>query len=229
MSRRDAAPGTKIFVGNLSWRVDNASLSDAFSQYGEIVDSIVLKDRETQRSRGFGFVVFSSATEADAAVAGMDGQDIDGRQVNITNKATIGIDFMSKTMYLEDRTVRLQLWDTAGQERFLIIADADKNSFQSTTKWIEDVRTERGDDVIIALVGNKTDLTEKRLVSTQEGEKLAMQLNVLFMETSAKAGYNIKPLFKKIAMALPTNDAPAVSSSINITSTTHSEASSCSC
>nr|XP_006124913.2 ras-related protein Rab-6B [Pelodiscus sinensis] len=92
-------------------------------------------------------------------------------------QATIGIDFLSKTMYLEDRTVRLQLWDTAGQERFrslipsyirdstvaVVVYDiTNLNSFQQTAKWIGDVRTERGSDVIIMLVGNKTDLADKR-------------------------------------------------------------------
>ncbi|CAK5028432.1 unnamed protein product [Meloidogyne enterolobii] len=91
-----------------------------------------------------------------------------------TYQATIGIDFLSKTMYLE---VRLQLWDTAGQERFrslipsyirdstvaVVVYDiTNANSFHQTSKWIDDVRTERGSDVIIMLVGNKTDLTEKR-------------------------------------------------------------------
>uniref|UniRef100_A0A8U7MMC3 RAB6A, member RAS onco family n=1 Tax=Corvus moneduloides TaxID=1196302 RepID=A0A8U7MMC3_CORMO len=94
-----------------------------------------------------------------------------------TYQATIGIDFLSKTMYLEDRTIRLQLWDTAGQERFrslipsyirdsaaaVVVYDiTNVNSFQQTTKWIDDVRTERGSDVIIMLVGNKTDLADKR-------------------------------------------------------------------
>uniref|UniRef100_A0A453BJA6 Uncharacterized protein n=1 Tax=Aegilops tauschii subsp. strangulata TaxID=200361 RepID=A0A453BJA6_AEGTS len=94
-----------------------------------------------------------------------------------TYQATIGIDFLSKTMYLEDRTVRLQLWDTAGQERFrslipsyirdssvaVIVFDvASRQSFLNTSKWIEEVRTERGSDVIIVLVGNKTDLVDKR-------------------------------------------------------------------
>ncbi|XP_033919580.1 ras-related protein Rab-41 isoform X7 [Melopsittacus undulatus] len=149
-----------------------------------------------------------------------------------TYQATIGIDFLSKTMYLEDRTIRLQLWDTAGQERFrslipsyicdsavaVIVFDITKsekptsvmfgylgqaykvrlqlwdtagqerfrslipsyirdstiavvvyditnlNSFQQTSKWIDDVRTERGSDVIIMLVGNKTDLADKRFL-----------------------------------------------------------------
>eukprot|EP01135_Chromosphaera_perkinsii_P002568 Nk52_evm84s224 gene=Nk52_evmTU84s224 len=135
-----------------------------------------------------------------------------------TYQATIGIDFLSKTMYLEDRTVRLQLWDTAGQERFrslipsyirdssvaVVVYDiTNRNSYLQTTKWIEDVRTERGNDVIIMLVGNKTDLGDKRQVSIEEGEQKAKELNVMFIETSAKAGYNVKSLFRRVAAALP--------------------------
>ncbi|KAG7550169.1 P-loop containing nucleoside triphosphate hydrolase [Arabidopsis thaliana x Arabidopsis arenosa] len=119
-----------------------------------------------------------------------------------TYQATIGIDFLSKTMYLEDRTVRLQLWDTAGQERFRSLIP-NRQSFLNTSKWIEDVRTERGSDVIIVLVGNKTDLVDKRQVSIEEGDNKARDYGVIFIETSAKAGFNIKPLFRKIAAALP--------------------------
>uniref|UniRef100_A0A8C3PL77 RAB6A, member RAS oncogene family n=1 Tax=Calidris pygmaea TaxID=425635 RepID=A0A8C3PL77_9CHAR len=104
-----------------------------------------------------------------------------------TYQATIGIDFLSKTMYLEDRTIRLQLWDTAGQERFrslipsyirdsaaaVVVYDiTNVNSFQQTTKWIDDVRTERGSDVIIMLVGNKTDLADKRYEGTMSFKML---------------------------------------------------------
>jgi Ras-related protein Rab-6A len=135
-----------------------------------------------------------------------------------TYQATIGIDFLSKTMYLEDRTVRLQLWDTAGQERFrslipsyirdssvaVVVYDiTNRNSFASTSKWIDDVRAERGNDVIIVLVGNKTDMSDKRQVSTEEGEQKSKEANVMFIETSAKAGYNVKALFRRIAQALP--------------------------
>ncbi|XP_006649538.1 ras-related protein RABH1e-like [Oryza brachyantha] len=139
-----------------------------------------------------------------------------------TYQATIGIDFLSKTMYLEDRTVRLQLWDTAGQERFrslipsyirdssvaVIVYDVtDRQSFFSTSKWIEEVNTQRGGDVLIVLVGNKTDLVDKRQVSTDEGEAKAQEQGAMFLETSARAGYNIKPLFRKIAASLPGMDA----------------------
>merc|ERR1719446_876043 len=107
-----------------------------------------------------------------------------------TYQATIGIDFLSKTMYLEDRTVRLQLWDTAGQERFrslipsyirdssvaVVVYDVtNQASFLNTSKWIDEVRTERGNDVVIMLVGNKTDLSDRRAVSSEEGETKAAE------------------------------------------------------
>ena len=103
-------------------------------------------------------------------------------------QATIGIDFLSKTMYLEDRTVRLQLWDTAGQERFrslipsyirdshvaVVVFDiTNRESFEATSKWIADVRAQRGNDVVIVLVGNKTDLAAQRQVTTAELEARA--------------------------------------------------------
>jgi Ras-related protein Rab-6A len=72
----------------------------------------------------------------------------------------------------------------------------DSNSFRQTSKWIDDVRTERGSDVIIMLVGNKTDLADKRQVSTEEGEQKAKELNVMFIETSAKAGHNVKQVIQ---------------------------------
>jgi len=133
-------------------------------------------------------------------------------------QATIGIDFLSKTMYLEDRTVRLQLWDTAGQERFrslipsyirdssvaVVVYDTtNRTTFLNCSKWIDDVRAERGSDVVVVLVGNKTDLGDRRQVAADEGQAKADDEGVLFVETSAKAGFNVKHLFRQIAAALP--------------------------
>ena len=73
----------------------------------------------------------------------------------------------------------------------------------NTSKWIEDVRNERGNDVIIVLVGNKTDLSDKRQVSVEEGEDRSSKEGIMFIESSAKAGFNIKALFRKLANALP--------------------------
>ena len=133
-------------------------------------------------------------------------------------KSTIGIDFLSKMMYLEDQTVRLQLWDTTGQERFkslipsyirdstaaVVVYDVTHiESFHQSSKWIEEVREERGGDIIIILVGNRMDLSSERQVTTEEGEAKAKELNTMFIETSAKTGYNVKQLFRQVAGALP--------------------------
>jgi Ras-related protein Rab-6A len=98
-------------------------------------------------------------------------------------QATIGIDFMSHKMYIEDKIIILNLWDTAGQERFkslipsyikdasvaLVIYDiTSRQSFQSVSKWIDDARNLREDECFIVLAGNKCDLTSHRQVSTEE-------------------------------------------------------------
>jgi len=172
-------------------------------------------------------------------------------QFDNTYQATIGIDFLSKTMYVEDRTVRLQLWDTAGQERFrslipsyirdssvaIIVYDiTDRQSFLSTSTWIDDVKAERGNDVMIVLVGNKADLSEKRQVTIEEATAKSTQMNIMFIETSAKAGLNVKSLFTKIALSLPglEKDGQADAKNIQIDVTTQQaaaipEASQCNC
>uniref|UniRef100_A0A7S0I5Y7 Uncharacterized protein n=1 Tax=Phaeocystis antarctica TaxID=33657 RepID=A0A7S0I5Y7_9EUKA len=138
--------------------------------------------------------------------------------------STIGIDFVSKSVPVDNGTVRLQLWDTAGQERFrslipsyirdsqvaVIVFDlTSRESFASTAKWILDVRAQRGTDVIIVLVGNKTDLASERQVSSAEIEARASEQDILFIETSAKEGFNIKLLFRRLATALPNLESSA--------------------
>ncbi|CAO3625377.1 unnamed protein product [Cunninghamella echinulata] len=125
-------------------------------------------------------------------------------------------------MYTNDnRPLRLQLWDTSGQERFrslvpsyirdssvgIIVYDiTNRDSFINTTKWINDVIAERGNDVILALVGNKVDSHDKRQISQEEAEKKAKQYNMIYLETSAKVGQNVKALFNKIGNSLPNLD-----------------------
>lgn len=87
-------------------------------------------------------------------------------------------------------------------DSYILPLATDAKSFQNTRKWIDDVRAERGNDVIVVLVGNKTDLS-KREVTTQQGEDEAKKNNLMFVETSAKLGHNVKTLFKRIAQALP--------------------------
>ena len=71
----------KLFVGSLPWSVDDAQLAQIFSQAGTVVSAQVVKDRETGRSRGFGFVEMSSDEEAQAAVNNLNGTDVEGRKI----------------------------------------------------------------------------------------------------------------------------------------------------
>uniref|UniRef100_K3WTX1 Uncharacterized protein n=1 Tax=Globisporangium ultimum (strain ATCC 200006 / CBS 805.95 / DAOM BR144) TaxID=431595 RepID=K3WTX1_GLOUD len=141
---------------------------------------------------------------------------------------SVGIDYLSMTVPLEDRAVNMQLWDIGGQEHIressnlirmyvrnasiaIVVYDITstmhrhRSTFLSTSKWVEAVRTERGDDVVIMLVANKSDLSdEQRQVSIDEGVNKAKEGNVLFIETSAKVKKNVQALFEKLAAVVDT-------------------------
>ncbi|CAI7610548.1 unnamed protein product [Penicillium bialowiezense] len=74
---------SKIYVGNLPWSTNNEKLELAFAEHGQITDHIVMSDRETGRSRGFGFVTFASAEEAEAAIAAKNDFELDGRRITV--------------------------------------------------------------------------------------------------------------------------------------------------
>jgi RNA recognition motif-containing protein len=73
----------RLYVGNLSWSTSNESLRDAFSSSGKVVEAKVMTERETGRSRGFGFVTYSTEQEANAAVEVMNATTLDGRQIKV--------------------------------------------------------------------------------------------------------------------------------------------------
>ncbi|GJN33196.1 hypothetical protein PR202_gb21767 [Eleusine coracana subsp. coracana] len=76
--------GNKVYVGNLSWGVDNSTLENLFSEQGQVIDARVIYDRESGRSRGFGFVTYGSSDEVNNAISNLDGVDLDGRQIRVT-------------------------------------------------------------------------------------------------------------------------------------------------
>lgn len=127
---------------------------------------------------------------------------------------TIGIDFKIKTIEINGVKIKLQVWDTAGQERFRTITTAyyrgamgiiivydvgDENSFDRVKKWYETVKQHAKDDAQLILVGNKCDDSESRTVSTQQGEALAQEIGIPFIEASAKTGTNVSDIFYKLA------------------------------
>ena len=117
---------------------------------------------------------------------------------------------MAKNIQVNDRNVRVQIWDTAGQEAFrsitrsyyksstcaFIIYDiTNKRSFSNVASWLNECREMCYKEILICLVGNKTDLENQRNVSKEEGQKFAEDNGLLFFETSAKDGSNIEEMF----------------------------------
>ncbi|KMZ60803.1 RNA-binding protein [Zostera marina] len=80
---REFGPSFRVYVGNLPWQVDDARLEQVFSEHGKVVDARVVYDRESGRSRGFGFVTMTTQDEVDDAIASLDGQSLDGRPVRV--------------------------------------------------------------------------------------------------------------------------------------------------
>lgn len=130
---------------------------------------------------------------------------------------TIGIDFVTKNVYLEDKTIRLIMWDTAGSERFkslipsyiknanaIILAYdlTSKPSFQSLEKWLADIKDKVPSNAYVIIAGNKHDLESKRQVTYEEAKKFADEVGLKIIETSAKTGHNINVLFDTITSSL---------------------------
>lgn len=74
---------TRLFIGNLSYRTTNEDLFNCFQKFGKVLDHVIIKERDTGRSRGYGFVSFESREDADAAIRDMDGSDLDGRRIRV--------------------------------------------------------------------------------------------------------------------------------------------------
>ena len=120
---------------------------------------------------------------------------------------------MAKNIQVNDRSVRVQIWDTAGQEAFrsitrsyyksstcaFIVYDiTSKKTFTNVVSWLNECKEMCYKDILICLVGNKSDLESKRVVSTEEGKKFAEGNGLLFYETSAQNGNNIEDMFNKV-------------------------------
>lgn len=129
-------------------------------------------------------------------------------------KATIGVEFATKTFKIENSVIKAQIWDTAGQERYraitsayyrgtlgaLIVYDITRKSTlgNSITHWLTQLKESSGDDIEIILVGNKVDLEEERAISTLCGSEAANSNNLQFVETSARDGTNVTKAFEDL-------------------------------
>ena len=139
-------------------------------------------------------------------------------QVPKNTGPTIGVEFATKTVPLEaGGTVKAQIWDTAGQERYRAITTAhyrravgallvyditQEKTFQSVKRWVEELRDHAEPDIVIMLVGNKSDLVEKspelREVMIETAQQMATKNSMMFIETSAVNGIKVKEAFESL-------------------------------
>ncbi|XP_019616789.1 PREDICTED: ras-related protein Rab-37-like isoform X1 [Branchiostoma belcheri] len=140
-----------------------------------------------------------------------------GKFLSGSFSATVGIGFTNKVVNVDGAKVKLQIWDTAGQERFRSVTHAyyrdahallllydvtNKTSFDNIRAWLSEIHEYAQQDVVIMLLGNKADMQAERVVKREEGEKLARDFGIAFMETSAKTGLNVELAFMAVAKDL---------------------------
>lgn len=137
--------------------------------------------------------------------------------------STIGVDFKIRTIELEGKTIKLQIWDTAGQERFRTITSSyyrgahgiivaydvtDQESFNNVKQWLQEIDRYACENVNKLLVGNKSDLTTKKVVDYTTAKEFADQLNIPFLETSAKNATNVEQAFMTMAAEIKNRMGP---------------------
>ncbi|KAH3764934.1 RAB GTPase protein B1C [Pelomyxa schiedti] len=139
------------------------------------------------------------------------------RRFQPVHELTIGVEFGSRTITLGDTVIKLQIWDTAGQEKFhsitrsyfrgsagaLLVYDVTRrDTFESIVDWLADCRHYNSKTTTVMLIGNKCDLENSRVVSTEEGKKFAQDNGLFFMETSAKTAQGVDEAFINTAKAI---------------------------
>ncbi|XP_067934541.1 ras-related protein Rab-3-like isoform X1 [Watersipora subatra] len=127
--------------------------------------------------------------------------------------STVGIDFKVKTVFRNEKRVKLQIWDTAGQERYRTITTAyyrgamgfilmydvtNEESFNAVQDWLTNIQTHAWPSTSVVLCGNKCDMDDQRVVPEDTGSKLAEKLGLQFFETSAKDNINVKAVFERL-------------------------------
>ncbi|XP_015089181.1 ras-related protein RABA2a-like [Solanum pennellii] len=129
----------------------------------------------------------------------------------LESKSTIGVEFATRTLKVEGRTIKSQIWDTAGQERYraitsayyrgalgaLLVYDVTKPiSFENVSRWLKELRDHADSNIVIMLIGNKTDLKHLRAVATEDAQSYAEREGLSFIETSALEATNVEKAFQ---------------------------------
>ncbi|OCH90651.1 ras-domain-containing protein [Obba rivulosa] len=134
-------------------------------------------------------------------------------EFNLESKSTIGVEFATRSINVDGKTVKAQIWDTAGQERYraitsayyrgavgaLLVYDIAKHAtYVNVTRWLKELRDHADSNIVIMLVGNKSDLKHLRAVPTDEAKAFATENGLSFIETSALDASNVESAFQTI-------------------------------
>jgi len=134
-------------------------------------------------------------------------------EFNLESKSTIGVEFATRSIQTDGKTIKAQIWDTAGQERYraitsayyrgavgaLLVYDISKSpTFQNVERWLKELKDHAESNIVIMLVGNKCDLKHLRQVSTDEGSSFSAANGISFIETSALDATNVDAAFRSI-------------------------------
>lgn len=138
-------------------------------------------------------------------------------EFNTQTKATVGVEFGNTKVQIDNALIKAQIWDTAGQERYrsitsayykgahgaLIVYDITrKDSFDSVEKWLSDLKNNGEEKMVIMAIGNKCDMVNERVISTEDGEAKAQRNNIAFLETSALNATNVAKAFDELIQKL---------------------------
>ena len=138
------------------------------------------------------------------------------------SKSTLGVELGTKNVKIDNKIIKVQIWDTAGQERYkaitstyykgakgaIIVYDITRKlTFDNIDKWIADLKINGDENIMIFLVGNKSDLNNNREVSKDEGINKSEKYNVPFLETSALQGDNIDRVFEELIQTVYVNNS----------------------
>lgn len=144
-------------------------------------------------------------------------------------QASIGMDFLSKSVTLGSQSIKLRVWDTAGQEKFrslipayvrdaaaavLVYDTTERSTFDSIQKWADELPNKG--QVVLALAANKVDLEARRTVTDDEGEARAAELNAMYFPVSAAKGTNVEAMFTEIATKLSVQKGLVPNASIHL-------------
>ncbi|KMT15379.1 hypothetical protein BVRB_3g060830 [Beta vulgaris subsp. vulgaris] len=131
-------------------------------------------------------------------------------EFSVDSKATIGVEFQTKTLVIDKKIVKAQIWDTAGQERYRAVTSAyyrgavgamlvydmtKRQSFDHIARWLDELRGHADKNIVIMLIGNKCDLASLRAVPIEDAKEFAERENLFFMETSALESTNVETAF----------------------------------